>query len=620
MRRRWLRDPVPLLAAMIAALLLGLALLQHRWLSAVSVAERARMKANATGRAESIARDIDRELTRAFLMLGVDADAVERGDHAAYARAYGRWKARAAYPDLVADVWLVEAGPAARAGDRSMPYVRRFDTVAGRFVETAVPADLTPLMDRLAKGPAADRGAAATVLGSADPAVPAVLVPAPQLPLLPDFERPRGEVDRVFMIRRDMEPATWSVLRLDRQALTERILPDLARRHAGGDGGLEYHVTITSRGPDGVARVFWQSDPAAPPSADAADATASAFAVRFDDIDSAILSSLAPDHAPPRDGDPGPHAGARKMFALRIATGPAGTATARAPWTVALSHRTGSVDAVVAAAQRRSAAVAGAVLLLLGGSAALVVASARRERRLASRQLEFVAAVSHELRTPLTVIRSAAENLRDGLVVEPARVREYGGVLREEGRRLTDMVEQVLAFAGADAAGPDRGKAVDVEPLLRAAIAEAGLEGAGLQVSLAVEGGLRVSGDEATLAAAIRNLLVNLRKYAAAGGFAGVTARRDRAVVEIAVEDRGPGLAPDEIRRVFEPFFRGRRASESQAPGSGIGLALVHRIVEAHGGSVEARPLPRGVAFVVRLPAAAEVAAPAAAPARGAAG
>jgi signal transduction histidine kinase len=245
------------------------------------------------------------------------------------------------------------------------------------------------------------------------------------------------------------------------------------------------------------------------------------------------------------------------------------------------------------------------VLLLLGGSAALVIVSARRERRLAGRQLEFVAAVSHELRTPLTVIRSAAENLRDGLVVEPARVREYGAVLREEGRRLTDMVEQVLAFAGADSAGADRRRPVDVDRLLRAAVADVGLEAAGIEARVEVEPGLHAAGDEATLAAALRNLLVNLRKYAAEGGFARVAARSAGSMVEIVVEDRGPGLGADEVRRVFEPFFRGRRAAESQAPGSGIGLALVRRIAEAHGGSVEVRPLERGLAYVLRVPASA---------------
>jgi signal transduction histidine kinase len=181
-------------------------------------------------------------------------------------------------------------------------------------------------------------------------------------------------------------------------------------------------------------------------------------------------------------------------------------------------------------------------------------------------------------------------------------VREYGGVLREEGRRLTDMVEQVLAFAGADAGAPERRRPLEVESLLRAVVAEARLEAAGIVVSVDVEPGLRVTGDEAMLAAAVRNLLANLRKYAAEGGIARLSAYRAGAMAEIVVEDRGPGVAPDEMRRLFEPFFRGRRAAESQAPGSGIGLALVRRIVEAHGGTVAARERPRGIAFVLRLP------------------
>ncbi|HEY8150800.1 MAG TPA: HAMP domain-containing sensor histidine kinase [Vicinamibacteria bacterium] len=599
--RRLLRDPLPLLAVLIGALLAGLALLQHRWLAAVSAAERTRMRASAAGRAEAFARDVDRELTRAFLMLGIDAAAVERSDHETYARAWAAWKARAAYPDLVADVWLVQASSAAEA----TPRVRRFDPGARRFVESAVPAGMTPLVARLGAGRPRDGAGAVTSFGL-DATIPAILVPSPQRPPLTEPPATGERIDHVFVFRNDLEPRTWSVIRIDRQALEEHILPDLARKHAAGGDGLEYHVTISARGTGGSpGGVVWRSDSAAPGPEASADATAGAFRVRFDDIDAAILSNLAPD--PPGTGAPGEDAAHgtinKKRFAFRI-TGATG-ADARAPWTIAFSHRAGSVDAAVASAQRRSAMVAGGVLLLLGGSAALVIVSARRERRLAGRQLEFVAAVSHELRTPLTVIRSAAENLRDGVVTEPARVREYGAVLREEGRRLTDMVEQVLAFAGADSAGADRRKAVDVERLVQAAVADAGLEAAGIEAHVEVEPGLYASGDEATLAAALRNLLVNMRKYAAEGRYAKVAARAVGSMVEIVVEDRGPGLGPDEVRRVFEPFFRGRGAPESQAPGSGIGLALVRRIAEAHGGSVKARPLERGIAFVLRVPAAA---------------
>jgi signal transduction histidine kinase len=610
--RRASIDPLPLLAALIGVLLLGLALLQHQWLSEVSVAERARMKANAAERAEAIARDLDREVTRAFLMLGVEADAVRRRDLASYPEAFAAWKARAAYPDLVADVWVVDGErPDARA------HLLRFDPASGRFDERAAPVDLTPVLEKLTPQAMGGRAATPTALDSVDGAVPALLIPAPHRAPAPDLV-PGAKRDQLFVIRPDAEPATWTVVRLDREALARHVLPDLARRHASTPDGAEYHVTVLGPGAGpGEASLVWRSDPAAPAGESGADASARALAVRFDDIDAAILSKLVPDPAAP-PAVPA-HAAARRVFSFRIASGLHGPAAGRSPWTVALFHRAGSVDAAVAATQRRSAVVAGSVLLLLAGSAALVVASARRERRLATRQLEFVAAVSHELRTPLTVIRSAAENLRDGVVVEPARVREYGAVLREEGRRLTDMVEQVLAFAGADASS-SRPRVLDLERLVPAAVADAGLAAAGLDVRVEVEPGLCVRGDEAMLAAALRNLLINLRKYAAEGGYAGVSARAGGGAVEIVVEDRGPGIPPDERRRVFEPFFRGRRAAESQAPGSGIGLALVRRIAEAHGGTVEARPLERGMAFAIRLPAAGREPDPQGAPAREGAG
>jgi signal transduction histidine kinase len=597
--RRRLRDPLPWLAVLIALLLSGLAVLQHRWLQAVSVAERARMKADASARAVALAHDLDRELTRAFLMLGAEGDGGSAGDFSGYPAAFRAWKERATYPDLVEDVWIVGVEP-------PRGRIWRFDPKSNRVEAAAVPPDLAALFARLA----AQGAHSPAEIDSIDPLVPALVLSAPHRGPLPE-DGPQAAPDHFVMLRADLAPMTWTVVRLDRRALAERILPDLTRRHASTGDAAEYRVTVFGPRP-GQAEpgVVWQSDPAAPRQEAGADASARALAVRFDDIDSAILSKLLPGPTLPLPdvawaGDSGtpPHAGPRRVFAFRLAAR-AGLPSSRAPWTIAFFHRAGSVDAAVAGAERRSGLVAGAVLLLLAGSAALVIASARRERRLAARQLEFVAAVSHELRTPLTVIRSAAENLRDGVVVEPVRVREYGALLRDEGRRLTEMVEQVLAFAGADAAGPERRRPIEVERMVRAALGEAGLEEAGLEVRVEVEPGLRVLGEEAALAAALRNLLANLKKYAAGGGLARVAARRTGSTVEIVVEDRGPGLAADEIRRVFEPFFRGRCATESQAPGSGIGLALVRRIVEAHGGDVEARALARGTAFVIHLPAA----------------
>ena len=114
-----------------------------------------------------------------------------------------------------------------------------------------------------------------------------------------------------------------------------------------------------------------------------------------------------------------------------------------------VKHRAGSLEAAVAATRRRNLAISFGILLLLGASVGFIVLSSRRAQRLATQQMEFVAGVSHELRTPLAVICSAAENLADGVIDNRDQIKRYGGLIRDEGRRLTGMVEQVLEFAGA---------------------------------------------------------------------------------------------------------------------------------------------------------------------------
>ena len=142
-------------------------------------------------------------------------------------------------------------------------------------------------------------------------------------------------------------------------------------------------------------------------------------------------------------------------------------------WQLRLSHRAGSVDAAVGRARNRNLLVSSTVLLLLAVSFGLMVVATRRAQRLAAQQVEFVAGVTHELRTPLAVIRSAGENLADGVVESPEDVRQYGALITGEGRKLGAMVERVMDYAGMQGSaslGP-RGP-VDL-PLLLEEVAQA---------------------------------------------------------------------------------------------------------------------------------------------------
>src|SRR5262249_28073643 len=117
-------------------------------------------------------------------------------------------------------------------------------------------------------------------------------------------------------------------------------------------------------------------------------------------------------------------------------------------WKVTAVHRSGSLDNAVQQLRRRNLAMSFSILALLTASIAIVLVSTARAQRLANRQMEFVSAVSHELRRPLAVICSAGENLADGIVRDADHLKSYGAVVRNEGRRLTEMVEQILSFAG----------------------------------------------------------------------------------------------------------------------------------------------------------------------------
>jgi signal transduction histidine kinase len=227
--------------------------------------------------------------------------------------------------------------------------------------------------------------------------------------------------------------------------------------------------------------------------------------------------------------------------------------------------------------------------------------------------MEFVATVSHELRTPLAVIRSAAQNLSAGVVDDPGHAKRYGDLIESEGRRLTDMVEEVLEFAGLSG----NRRALALKPVDLSWLAQAVLDSHAPALSaLEFETEVTSSGDlplvladEEAIRRALNNLVANAIKYAADGRYVGIHISRDQTggkeEVSIDVRDRGHGIAPEDLSHIFEPFYRGREVVDRQVHGNGLGLSLVARIAEAHKGSVGVTSTPgAGATFTLRLPAA----------------
>jgi signal transduction histidine kinase len=273
-------------------------------------------------------------------------------------------------------------------------------------------------------------------------------------------------------------------------------------------------------------------------------------------------------------------------------------------WSVLVRQHGGGVDAMVASARRKNLAVSAAILLILGAAVGMLVVLVRRGERLRAQETAFVRVMTHELNTPVAVLRSAGENLKDGIVA-PEQVTVYGATVVEEADRLHHMIGEVLELARLQARSGERAlRTLAVEPIVEAALDRCRLLAHGVRIESDIEGGLPpVAADDESLTRAIENLVVNAIRHGGSGGWVGVRVRRDGERVAITVEDRGPGIDATDAAQVFEPFYRGRGSDDVN--GTGLGLTIVREIAAAHGGSVTLERRDSGAAFTIQLPAAA---------------
>lgn len=278
-------------------------------------------------------------------------------------------------------------------------------------------------------------------------------------------------------------------------------------------------------------------------------------------------------------------------------------------WELELAHKGASLTQAFEREANWNVLLSVGVETLLLAAMVFLLIGAQRMQQLADQKLRFVAGVSHELRTPASAIAMLARNLADGLVTDLEKVKQYGELIHQQSRRLNEMVEQALAYAGMQASAQQHAQSeIDVRRLIQSRVEarRAELEREGFELEIEVVAELpKIVGNEALLRTAVDNLLRNAEKHAWEGRWIriGAILGEENKEVCISVEDRGPGIDALEQVEIFEPFCRGRAAVEAQTPGSGIGLSLVSGAAAAHGGRITvAARAGGGSIFTMHIP------------------
>ncbi|WP_432523832.1 sensor histidine kinase [Kineococcus sp. SYSU DK006] len=283
----------------------------------------------------------------------------------------------------------------------------------------------------------------------------------------------------------------------------------------------------------------------------------------------------------------------------------------------------------LAAGLGRPPAVVLARVTTLGARHVLLLLEDRTEsRRVEATRRDFVANVSHELKTPvgaLSLLSEAVEEAAD----DPEAVRHFSRRMRREATRLSALVQEIIDLSRLQAAeNVVRPELLEVDSLVAEAIDRSGsvAQQRGSEVVVAGTRGLQVRGDRELLVTALRNLVHNALAYSPERSRVVVEVRRSSGqatgaehgvvpTVDIAVSDRGVGISPADLDRIFERFYRVDPARSRSTGGTGLGLSIVKHVAGNHGGDVRVWSAEgEGSTFTLRLPdPTAEVPADAAA-------
>ncbi|NLP82664.1 two-component sensor histidine kinase [Microbacterium sp. CFH 90308] len=241
----------------------------------------------------------------------------------------------------------------------------------------------------------------------------------------------------------------------------------------------------------------------------------------------------------------------------------------------------------------------------------LVLRDITERERVEEMRRDFVANTSHELKTPVGAVSLLAEAI-ESAADDPPQVRIFAARLSAEASRLALLTSRIMNLSRLQASDELTQQDVSVDEVVASALDAHAIQAdsAGVEVVRGGSRGVYVRGDAQVLSEAVGNLIANAIAYSPRGSSVGIGVKAAEGIVEIAVTDRGIGIAEGDQDRVFERFYRADPARARRTGGSGLGLSIVKHAVQRHGGEVRLWSRPgRGSTFTIRLP---QIEAPAA--------
>lgn len=614
------------LVCALIALLSVLAFLQYRWLGQISTSEREQMQRRLDADTKNFADDFNREIQGAYFNFQLNAEDWKTKNYNEFSDRYKFWQEKTAYKDLIKDFYFVQF-------DESKS-VLKYDQNTKTFENAALPNELESLKTKLQPE---------GIFQPVAPDIPALVMP---------IHESETRVDKILVrstVMRDTEkssplpmPKKFGVLivELNANVIKEQILPDLSNKYFSEGDNANYNVAITNKenqaifqtqnvnAEDSSAKlfdlssnnfVFFANRDLMPKTVEGEKSQQMVFSrvetinvTRKDqkttleqgttrELPERVLQML------PKDKQGKVEIRVQSQNAPNVRVFESKTTDNDGFWILNVQHNAGSLDNFIANTRNKNLAVSFGILALLAVSIILIFVSSQRAKLFAQRQVDFVSSVSHEFRTPLAVIYSAGENLADGVAKEQIQVAKYGNLIKGEGKKLSKMVEQILDFAGAN---KGRKKYDFREQNIKEIIAETLnecqplIDEKGFEVETEIAENLpKINADKTALSGALQNLIINSLKYSNGTKWLKISVRNGGNKLKIAVEDKGIGIEKQDLKHIFQPFYRAKTVVDEQIHGNGLGLSLVKQTVEAHGGKISVESeAGKGSKFIVHLP------------------